>query len=818
MKALCRIALRRAPNRAKKEISMRGAATVLPLAIFSLWIGTLPARARATAPATDSGAAAITRSLSRKEIAQASDSPDAEATLESIEESPSDPPALSPRSGTGLRALVVAGPDDSSKRSQSFRDRCDGAIRELRRRGVNVRILEPPYVNWLNVRNAAKGVQFFLYAGHGVADGKTRRGIAWSGAVGGLALSDGIVPPERLEDPRAGLRLAKNALVFMLGVDYAGGLAVSSAGAETAEDIGDPEMDRRTLEYAAPFLNAGAAGYYADVDPVAVLPALFAGQSLKSAFRSTQPDSPESALKSDPVEGRSEIRLTRFRADRIAGSGALVGASDATLSVLFGEAPPEDPASGFGSDGTADARSRSAGNEGSPPPSAADLLEEINRFRARYRLPALRRDAALDRAARRYAVELARGGSSGDEGVSVEDLLAEANYRAGRWECNVAVAARDPSGAVGSWEGSLVHRLRLLDSFSDAGAAVAVGRDGTPYWVLLLAVPSVRSSNSPETSVSPDRISPPRTFSRAIADFIAPGARIVSVWGDPRDGGRRRHEGVDIAGRRYTPVRAVEKGVVCRASYEREYGKSYGNVVQIDHGGYRTLYAHLDSLDVAVGQRVQKGERIGYMGNTGNARRTGPHVHFELSVNGERINPLGGKLPASLQAAAKPSSRWLLPLPGAAKPAEVRRPKPKPASLRLYDWLERTSGAVGTVTLPRRNQPDIPCEAAFDGGDDPLRIYPEETASPHRIVGYPIAVAYSGDGPVEFLTATLRDATGAEVPVWKNTPRNDPRLKNAVFLIPRRPLKPRSLYRVMIVAIDEKGSKRIDAWPFATAP
>lgn len=97
---------------------------------------------------------------------------------------------------------------------------------------------------------------------------------------------------------------------------------------------------------------------------------------------------------------------------------------------------------------------------------------------------------------------------------------------------------------------------------------------------------------------------------------------------------RQMHEGVDIATRRGTPVRATANGMV--VSYAFMGG--HGNTVILDHGfGYRTNYAHLDSAAVRAGQRVKRGEVIGYVGTSGVV--TGPHLHYEVHVNGVPVNP-----------------------------------------------------------------------------------------------------------------------------------------------------------------------------------
>ncbi|MEJ2818710.1 MULTISPECIES: peptidoglycan DD-metalloendopeptidase family protein [unclassified Caulobacter] len=94
------------------------------------------------------------------------------------------------------------------------------------------------------------------------------------------------------------------------------------------------------------------------------------------------------------------------------------------------------------------------------------------------------------------------------------------------------------------------------------------------------------------------------------------------------------HSGLDFPGSFYTPIMATAPGVISFVGVR----SGYGNVVEIDHGnGFKTRYAHLQAASVRVGQRVAIGQRIAAMGSTG--RSTGPHLHYEVWVNGRAQNP-----------------------------------------------------------------------------------------------------------------------------------------------------------------------------------
>lgn len=104
-----------------------------------------------------------------------------------------------------------------------------------------------------------------------------------------------------------------------------------------------------------------------------------------------------------------------------------------------------------------------------------------------------------------------------------------------------------------------------------------------------------------------------------------------------RWGGSDFHPGIDIADDAGTPIVATADGVVTDAGWN---SGGYGNMVDIDHGnGYLTRYAHAQAVVVSPGQYVRRGQVIAYMGSTGYS--TGPHVHYEVRINGRAVNPAG---------------------------------------------------------------------------------------------------------------------------------------------------------------------------------
>ena len=157
---------------------------------------------------------------------------------------------------------------------------------------------------------------------------------------------------------------------------------------------------------------------------------------------------------------------------------------------------------------------------------------------------------------------------------------------------------------------------------------------------------SARSSFSETAAIATFSTRPVRPAGAAAAttmlSYQSPlaGAPLSSGFGmrrHPLSGSRRFHAGVDLAAPTGTPIRAASDGVVTSAGWNG----GYGLLVSLGHAGNReTRYGHLSRLAVRAGQSVKRGEVIGYVGSTG--RSTGPHLHYELRVNGMAVAPTAG--------------------------------------------------------------------------------------------------------------------------------------------------------------------------------
>jgi murein DD-endopeptidase MepM/ murein hydrolase activator NlpD len=156
-------------------------------------------------------------------------------------------------------------------------------------------------------------------------------------------------------------------------------------------------------------------------------------------------------------------------------------------------------------------------------------------------------------------------------------------------------------------------------------------KPGTPTTKPVTTAKPVATTTKPVTTIAPPAGAP--AFKWPI-----PGAPVVSGFGmrvQPVTGVYQLHAGVDIWAAEGTPIHAAAAGTVVSVGVHH----GYGNAVIIDHGGgWGTVYAHQSQTAATVGQHVNAGDVIGYVGHTGLA--AGPHLHFEIRVNGDPVDPL----------------------------------------------------------------------------------------------------------------------------------------------------------------------------------
>jgi murein DD-endopeptidase MepM/ murein hydrolase activator NlpD len=189
---------------------------------------------------------------------------------------------------------------------------------------------------------------------------------------------------------------------------------------------------------------------------------------------------------------------------------------------------------------------------------------------------------------------------------SVRDRLA--------WDQRqLATARRDKQATLANVQEDKAHALEHMRSLQEQSATLAA---------------RIRSAQSAAAVV------PGPTGRPSSAGFIWPVQGVLTSGFGWRWG--RMHEGIDLAVGVGTPVVAAASGTVIVAGWLG----GYGNLVVIDHGnGISTAYGHNTSVTVGVGQSVAQGQLISYSGSTGHS--TGPHVHFEVRINGTPVDPLG---------------------------------------------------------------------------------------------------------------------------------------------------------------------------------
>jgi len=174
-------------------------------------------------------------------------------------------------------------------------------------------------------------------------------------------------------------------------------------------------------------------------------------------------------------------------------------------------------------------------------------------------------------------------------------------------------ASRHPMRTLAS---KLLRNLVIATLLIGLGAVLKPWLDSLVYMMRLSTMPAPATLPVPVAGVKP--------------------RGLVDTWGGARSEGRR-HEGIDIFARRGTPVLSSTEGVVMRVGTNRLGGQV---VWVLGPGGQRHYYAHLERYgDVHAGMRVAPGKVLGYVGNTGNAVHTPPHLHYGIYLSGGAINP-----------------------------------------------------------------------------------------------------------------------------------------------------------------------------------
>ena len=196
----------------------------------------------------------------------------------------------------------------------------------------------------------------------------------------------------------------------------------------------------------------------------------------------------------------------------------------------------------------------------------------------------------------------------------------------------------DNAGFAARFRGS-VRALAAVALIAGASAAQAAdapagGATGGPLDVAQQGDPTFKSLFASFTRFE----APQPTGISVPALMPVKNSRNTSSFGtrsDPFKGTAAMHAGVDLAGPLGTPIYATADGIVNRATV----AGGYGNLVELNHGqGIQTRYGHLSSMLVHSGQRVKRGQLIALMGSTG--RSTGSHLHYEVRIDGQAVNPI----------------------------------------------------------------------------------------------------------------------------------------------------------------------------------
>ena len=180
-----------------------------------------------------------------------------------------------------------------------------------------------------------------------------------------------------------------------------------------------------------------------------------------------------------------------------------------------------------------------------------------------------------------------------------------------------------------------VNRYARLESLSNSDALInAVKRMDVIYKKAY-----VQSKSYDEVGMLAKRADDMASCVPAISPVALDNTRLSSLFGfrkDPFSGAHRMHQGIDLSGDKGEPIYSAGNGKVVEI---RRSFFGYGREIVIDHGfGYKTRYAHLQDMNVKMGDEVVRGQQIATMGNTGKSK--GVHLHYEVIYRNNRVNPL----------------------------------------------------------------------------------------------------------------------------------------------------------------------------------
>ena len=209
----------------------------------------------------------------------------------------------------------------------------------------------------------------------------------------------------------------------------------------------------------------------------------------------------------------------------------------------------------------------------------------------------------------------------------------------------VPATSANRAGTLDAFEAreSSVDRSTVREDTASAVAERATSMELVDEQVAQTQTVAAAQERSESLSTTTTKIDAENVRIKSQVFFWPTEGSIVSPWGmrmHPILHYARLHGGADIGGNTGAPIYAVADGVITKAA--TGYNGGSGNNVRIDHGvldgtNLDTAYLHMNSIDVAVGQKVKKGQRIGTVGSTGLS--TAPHLHFSVYDNGENVDP-----------------------------------------------------------------------------------------------------------------------------------------------------------------------------------